>query len=283
MESPCIASLYKALLRNPFVHQGLDRLLLAIVYDAEHGRGGWEWDTGPDDLGWLAYTEGKFAEANRRFAQALVKHPDRVHLRQMRARGFQHMQQYDSVTSELAQIVRDLEQRDRKHLRYFYESKAVYLYSMGLVYSVQKDYLRAREALGQALSEDLAFYMAHAALGTVALAQGDTATALSEYEQAVQLNAGDPVLRYNYGVVLTTARHLDDAAAQYRTAIELEPYFANSYLGLGSVFDARGMKNETIEQYTQFLARAPLTSATQIAAVKQRLLELGTVPPGNDE
>lgn len=262
---------YAALIRNPFVHQGLERNLLAAVYDAEMGAGNWEWSMDSENVGWLAYTEGRFPEAVQRFGQVLAKSPGRHRLREIRARAFQAMQQHDSAVAELTLLVQALERANRTRLVYAYQSKTIYLYSIGIVHQTRGDHNRAREVYGQALAEDLSFYMAHAALGSVALAQGDTATALSEYDQAVQLNGGDPVLRYNYGVVLSAAQRHEEAAEQFRAAIELEPYFANSYLGLGSAYDAQGKSAEAIEQLKLFLARAPRSMGRQITVVKKRL------------
>jgi Tfp pilus assembly protein PilF len=148
---------------------------------------------------------------------------------------------------------------DDKDLVVLYESKAMYEYSIANA-SIQAGKLaEAREALGRALTEDLAFYIAHWRLGALSLATGDTATAVSEYELAVQLNNDDAPLRAEYGAVLTRLGKADQAEPHLLRAIELEPYYARPYVLLGEAYEVQGKTAQAAEYYQKFLDRASKT------------------------
>ena len=151
--------------------------------------------------------------------------------------------------------------RDEKRLTYWYESKELLEYSLGLLQLARGDRAAARTALQQALVENLAFYPAHAALGDVALDTGDPASALSEYAQAVELGGDDVGVRHRYADALTQAGRYDEAEQQLRKAIELEPLFAPPYFTLGTVLEARGLPEQARAAYGDYVQRAPSLAA----------------------
>jgi Tfp pilus assembly protein PilF len=274
-ESQRIDSLrWRASLRNPFVHQGPLRLLLATMWDTRFGEGNWDWSGSGDNLAWLDYTEGRFGEAAARLAVIMAKDQRRFDLHYDRALALHGMGRHDSAAAELATLVEEMNKRDRKRLVRFYESRAMYEYQAGIAHLLGGQTDQAREAFMRALSEDLSMYMAHGALGGVALALGDTAMALNEYGQAVQLNGTDPSLRTDYGLILLANRQYTDAAEQLRMATELEPYFATPYYYLGIALDNAGQKAGARTAYTEFVSRAPRRMGPQINQAKQRATAL---------
>src|SRR5262245_8389853 len=46
---------------------------------------------------------------------------------------------------------------------------------------------------------------------------------LADLEHAIALAPGESAIRHNYGMVLTDAGRIEDAAAQYRAALSLKP------------------------------------------------------------
>ena len=102
----------------------------------------------------------------------------------------------------------------------------------------------------------MSFYIAHSELAEMALASGDTTTALSELALATELRGTDVGVRLRYGDVLSLTGETDDAVEQYRAAIEAEPYFAHPYLRLGIALETLGNQQEAAEYYRQFLARS---------------------------
>lgn len=121
-------------------------------------------------------------------------------------------------------------------------------------------------------------YMAHGALGGMALAQGDSATAIAEYDQAVQINGVDPVLLNDYGLLLLRANRVEDAATVLGRSVEADPWFASPRYFHAVALDRLGKTAEAVAQYREFIARAPRTAGTQITLARTRIAELGTAP-----
>src|SRR5439155_10509693 len=93
----------------------------------------------------------------------------------------------DSARIEMQMGLDSLRRRDAKSIVYVYESKGVFEHAIGLIYERQGLPDQAREAYTRALQEDLGYYPAHLRLGLLALAVGDSATALNELELAAQI------------------------------------------------------------------------------------------------
>lgn len=265
---------WTARLRNPMVNQGIRRLLLKAMYDHTEGAGNWEWSMEPTNRAWLDYTEANFKRSAERFGAIIAKDPRRhYHLRFDRALAFYAMNQFDSAATELTTLVEELHRRDQKRLVYFYDSKAMFEYSVGLLHTAARRYEEARQAFMRALSDDLAFYPAHGALGTISLALGDTATAISEYNQAVELNPSDEVIRYDFALVLMNAGQHAAAMEHLRFVVRSEPYFASPYYYLGRILDSQGKHAEAMTYYDAFLARAPRTLGQAVTFVRGRMTE----------
>jgi tetratricopeptide (TPR) repeat protein len=84
------------------------------------------------------------------------------------------------------------------------------------------------------------------------------------------------VLRYDYGSALLSAGRAADAEAQLRKAVEMEPYWAAPYFNLGAALHAQGKAADALQQYTNFLARAPRKQVAAIASAKSRRDQLAT-------
>jgi tetratricopeptide (TPR) repeat protein len=270
-----------ALLRNPFVHQGLERLFESAVNDRKLGVGAWEWDDGPVTQGWVYYTEGKFDKSAAEFAQALKERPERTALHVYRARAFVGVQKFDSAAAELTAALDDMRRHDRKRLVYWYDSKAMFEYSLGVLNVIRRDYPAAKAAYGRALEEDLTFYMAHAAIAGLALTQGDTAQAISEYEDALAVNPSDAVVQHDVGVVLMSSGRAADAVDHLRTAVKLAPDFAKARYNLAVALDLTGHGAEAAEQYAAFIARAPRSFAAQAETARGRIAALAEKKGGD--
>jgi tetratricopeptide (TPR) repeat protein len=231
--------------------------------------------------GWMAYCDARFPTALADYADAIKQNKDKddYELHAERARIFTLLGNVDSALAQMTIAVDQMRKQDTKKLVFVYESKAIYEQSIGMLQESQGNLDAAREAYGQALAEDLSYYPVHVRLGGLAFAKGDTATGLNEIDLAVQLKGDDPVLRYRYGYALVLAGKDSAAEQQMRKAIELEPYYAAPYQLLGRILDAHNRPAEAIEQYQQFLARAP-RSDQQVQWTEQRiaLLKSKTAP-----
>jgi tetratricopeptide (TPR) repeat protein len=191
----------------------------------------------------------------------------------IRARIFYVLGNLDSARAEMTAAVSAMRDRDTTERVILYRSKAVYEQSLGMVFERQSLMDSARDAYGQALQEDLAYFPAHARLAQMALAKGDTTTALTELDLVVQLQPNDVVARYEYAVALVTAGHDAAAAAQLKSAIAADPYFAAPHLLLARIADVEQYAQDAVGEYQQYAALAP-RSDPQLSYVKGRIAAL---------
>jgi len=246
---------FRALLRDPFLFRRHDKMLIDRLYQELTGQHGII-SGDPAMRAWFAYSQTQFPQAVQLYATAIEKDPKDYELHADRARAFYHLNRFDSAVAELNLALAGYRKDDDEDLVVLYESKAMYEYSIANAYIQAGKLPEAREALGRALTEDLSFYVAHQKMAALALAAGDTATAVSEYQLAVELNNDDAALRTEYGMVLIALGKHADAEPHLLRAIELEPWYARSYALLGAVYEGLGKTAEAVAQYNRFMALA---------------------------
>ena len=247
---------FRALLRDPFFFRRHDKMLIDRLYQELTGQHG-VISGDPEMRAWFAYSQTQFPQAVELYARAIAKDPNDYELHAERARAFYHMSWFDSTVAELNLALAGYRKEDDEDLVVLYESKAMYEFSIATAYFQSGKLQEAREALGRALTEDLSFYVAHQRLAALSLKAGDTATALSEYQLAVELNDDDAPLRAEYGTVLVMLGKHAEAEPHLLRAIELEPWYARSYALLGTAYEGLGKNAEAVAQYNRFMALAP--------------------------
>lgn len=268
-EIKAIDSLYlRALTINPFLYEKLERVLQDAVIrsianassgsaaEVEYAIDNYLRDAGPGESAFRAYTEGDFANALKYYASAISQSRDKYYYRTMRGRTFFQFGQPKDAIVELTLALQDMRKRDEKDLVYVYQSKALLEHSIGLANIRSGDRTGAKEAYGRALQEDLAYAPAHIALAYLALEAGDTATALSEYDLAVQLRGDEVAMRHEYGQLLAAAKKDADAEVQLKKAVELNPAYAAPHVVLAAMYDRQAKPELALESYKAYLARA---------------------------
>jgi tetratricopeptide (TPR) repeat protein len=262
----------RALERNPFVPQNL-RIL---PYDELPGR----WREDLNTQAWLAYAEGNYQRAVDRFARLLALNPDKhVYTHFHRALAFVPLRLYDSAGAEMSALITTLRRQDTTGTTSaVYESKELVEYGIGLLAMVRRDNAGARAAFERALQENLAFVPAHAMLGDLALARRDAVAAASEYAQAVDLAPTDGWMRHRYGTALLNIGRPADAVAQFLRAIELEPSYADPYLGLGRALETVGDGSGAVRALDEYVRRAPRRATQHIENAQRRLAALRAGP-----
>ena len=146
------------------------------------------------------------------------------------------------------------DEEEGEELVFFYESKAMLEHSLGMVHERAGDRAAAREAYARALVEDLSYFPAHVRLGTLALVEGDTATAANELSLAAESAREEPGTRMAYATMLILQRRLPEAEAELAAVTEMAPYYADPWFLLGLVRDWRG--EDSTAAYRGFLQRA---------------------------
>src|SRR6185295_20028655 len=100
---------------------------------------------------------------------------------------------YDGALVELQAAVKEMRDRDTTRMRSWYRSKELFEHATGMIHEMRGNVDSAKAAYGRALQEHLSYYPAHMRLGTLALLSGDTATAVSELDLAVQVAPDEPL------------------------------------------------------------------------------------------
>lgn len=305
--------IYRAYAMNPFLYSNIDGALVRRTIEATIVTMDPKIDSkllaekvavrmhAAENQPWMAYSEGRFQDALESYAMQLqlthifrngarAKNPNakqkafeamekvqqayaEVEVRAQRARIFYQLHEFDSAGSEMTAAIALLQSQDSGSAMLLYHSKAMFEQGLGIIYEHDKRLDLAREAYGHALQEDLSYYAAHSRLAQLELERGDTTAALSEMELAVQLEPGDPSLRYRYAEVLVRARRDADAAQELRKAIALDPVYGSPHLLLGTIGDLEEYTSDAITEYQQYLALAARNDP-QRPRVKMRLAKL---------
>jgi len=255
----------RALFANPFVNDRQEyRLWARLAGRVESGKifGGHD----PGNQGVIAYANGDFARAAQEWGIALKKHPKIVLMRLARAHALYYIQQADSAIAELASAEEIFAQRDSSTTVPVYVSREMIAYAVGFIELERNRLDAARAAFQRALEENVGFYAAHEQLAAIAFSQHDTATALTEYETALEIQPGDPVIRVNYAFILDITHRGDDAEAQLRESVRLDPDYALPYWLWGQLLDSKHDSAGAVREYKEYLARAADTAQYRAAA-----------------
>ena len=262
----------RALALDPFVLQKFDRQMilryLETVY-AQYFNSVGETDrtlasfeaqqalnhASPFFRAWMAYSEGRFPAALEEYEKELRRARRKARLRADVARINFLSGNHARAVEQFTLAIDELRKEEDRDLVFVYESKAILEYSLASIHRRAGNADAAREALGRALQEDLAFAPAHIALSELALAAGDTATALAEMALAADVRP-EPATLYSHAVLLLRASQPLEAAAALKRAVEMEPYFAAPYFLLAGLYDHSDMDDQALEHFRLFLARA---------------------------
>jgi tetratricopeptide (TPR) repeat protein len=231
--------------RNPFLYTELEFRRSFLIPRRD-----------PFQVGYFLFSTRRFAEAESLFAVGLKQHPEEFGARTYRARALFYLGKYDAVVAELEAARDTIRQREIEHRIPIVFSVEMYEFAIGIARVQQDDFPAAKAAFERALTENLGFYWAHVRLAGAALALHDTAAAITELGEAVQIEGRDPVLRLYYGAVLQESGKFDESVSQLKEAIALDPRYAAPYFQLAVTYDQMGMKDAAIQQYRQFLARS---------------------------
>lgn len=252
----------RALMRNPFVHRGLE----VVVYDRLPG----EFSDTRDTRAWIAYTEGKFPQAVALFTRTVDRGGPRAFWsRYDRALAHVASGNMAAALADLQAIVEELRRRDDQQVG-FYVSKHHLLYSVALVQNQMGDRPASRASFGEATVEDASFGYGWAGLAALSTAARQHAQAVSEYEQALQLEPDDGYLHFLQANALFALQRFEGAAAALQRAVELEPHYAAPHYLLGRVRERQGKEAEAYPHYERFV-RLASAKDPQAKSIRLRL------------
>lgn len=115
---------------------------------------------------------------------------------------------------------------------------------------------QAVDLLARAIEVDPNFVVAYFVQGTVHQALGNRWKAAAQFRASTQLDASYPEPYKALGDLLLAAprRLFDQAVESYNKAIELRPFYADAYVGLGDAKAAKGDVDGAVGAYTKALA-----------------------------
>ena len=298
--APVDSGYFRALMQDPFVYRDLDKDLVLHYYrvsieeNIRRRNAGQAIDAGAlrfeieryindlmrsdDDPGykaWIAFSERRFPAALEGYAKAIGKKHENPDAHEDRATIFFLTQRYDSCRAELEHALAEHKAKDDKDQVYVYQPKAMLQFKLATVLLRQDSLEKAKEALGQALVEDLSFHPAHVTLANIALLASDTATAARELGLAVELKPTDPFLLLRYGELMTSLGRPDSAIATLQRLVELKPFYASPMRMLAKAFDQKGDAKQAVVHYKKYLELSPRGDRYELETVK-RIAELAT-------
>ena len=128
----------------------------------------------------------------------------------------------------------------------------------------------AADLLARAIEADPSFVVAHYTLGVVHQALGNRWKAAAQYRAATQLDALYPEPYKALGDLFLAAprRLFDQAVEAYGKAIELRPFYADAYVGLGDARAAKGEVDAAITAYQKALVFNPVNPRVHMSLGK---------------
>ncbi len=253
--------------RNPFVHRGLEVGLYAMLGN----RLRW----GDATMAFIRYGEGNFARAADQFGRVIRSNPGgNVRFRHWRALSFVGAGQVDSAAAEISELLRVLRAADEVRLAYYYESKAMYEYALGMLHEAQSRPADARRAFERALEEDLSMYPARSGLARLSLRERKAAEAVDHLAMAVEIAPDDALMHFEYANALMSANRRDEAIPHYQHVIAMEPHYADPYLRLAVALQNAGQREGALAAYRAYVERAPRRQQQEIRRATERITQL---------
>jgi tetratricopeptide (TPR) repeat protein len=135
----------------------------------------------------------------------------------------------------------------------------------------------AVEYLGKAIEIDPQFVVAQYALGVVHQNLGNRWKAAAQFRASTQLDPAYPEPYKALGDLFLTAprRLFEQAMEAYAKAIDLRPYYADAYVGLGDAKAAKGEVDGAVSAYQKALGFNPINAKVHVSLGKLYYSEKG--------
>jgi tetratricopeptide (TPR) repeat protein len=159
--------------------------------------------------------------------------------------------------------------------------KAFELYSRAAVATMQRPGQEGNEQavdlLARAIEADPNFVVAQYTLGTVHQVLGNRWKAAAQFRASTQLDSTYPEPYKALGdLFMAQPRRLFDQAVEaYNKAIELRPFYADAYVGLGDAKAAKSDVDGAVAAYTKALAHNPINPRVHMSLGKIYYTEKG--------
>ena len=138
------------------------------------------------------------------------------------------------------------------------------LLNLGTAYVRMNRLDLAEQQFRQAIRSDPEFAPAYTALGSIFSAQHRSKESLALYEMAAEKQKNNPYLYFNLALIYFRLQRYDDASRAARSALHLDPTFADPYHLLGTIAQIHGQMHEARQHFLEALALDPSLHDAQI-------------------
>jgi tetratricopeptide (TPR) repeat protein len=122
----------------------------------------------------------------------------------------------------------------------------------------QTSYWKNSETLWErALSCNASNTIARNNLGRAFAEEGKSEEAIAQYRRILEIEPGYAEARNNLGIALFKNGDLDGAIGEYRKTLETEPDYLAARINLGNALGAKGLSDEAIAQYQKAIEISP--------------------------
>jgi tetratricopeptide (TPR) repeat protein len=206
-----------------------------------------------------------------------VKSPDKVpdFIYWYRGLAAAHSFQYDAAIADFRILLdRTLKQQQQDQIIHVPLADNEFRFMLADLHRLAGHNDSAIVLFQEALEHDLGLVMAHTYLASIYESTGRDADALVERQRAAELNGDDPVALFELAVSLFNAGKVRQSVEQLYRAVGLNGRYAPPRYLLGRAAEAFSQPDMAREQYTQFLALAPLRMEELRADAQLRLDKL---------
>lgn len=112
-------------------------------------------------------------------------------------------------------------------------------------------------------------YPARAGLARLALRSRNSAEAVEQLSQAVEIAPDDVMVHFELANALMAVNRGADAIPHYQQVIAVEPYFADPCFRLGVALQNAGQREGALAAYRAYLERAPRRQQAQIQRINE--------------
>ncbi|HEV2671374.1 MAG TPA: hypothetical protein VGU74_09790 [Gemmatimonadales bacterium] len=206
-----------------------------------------------------------------------VKHPEKVpdFIYWYRGLAAAHSFQYGSAIADFRILLdRTLKQQQQDQIIHVPLADNEFRFMLADLHRLAGHNDTAIVLFQEALEHDLGLVMAHTYLASIYESMGREADALLERQRAAELSGDDPVALFELAVSLFNTGKIRESVEQLYKAVGLNGRYAPPHYLLGRAAEAFSQPHMAREQYTQFLALAPLRMEDLRADAQQRLDKL---------
>ena len=226
---------------------------------------------------------GRYLSARERLANLAekefdeAKHPDKVpdYILWYRGLAAAHSSQFPLAIRDFRSLLnRTVQQQQRAEVIAIPLNDNEYRFMLAALHHRAGNSDSAIALYQESLEHDLGLFMAHTYLASIHEQAGRDSAALLERQRAVEISSEDPAALFDLAVSLFNAGRMRESVQQlYRVTVMNERFAPPHYL-LGRAAETYGQFDMAQEEYTKFLALAPMRMTDLRADAQQRLEKL---------